>query len=298
VNYFRKFIPNAADRAQRLFELRDKEFRWTPELETVYCDLYEALVQNAYLHFPKPGIPFELAVDASDTGIAGALFQTFNGERRYLGFHSRKLHDYERNYTMPKKELLSVVYHVTYYRDYLIDTKFRLWTDNKAVTLAFNHPHHAKRDRTMMNWMTVLNEYSFDILHIPGEENTLPDLGSRIYSIESAPTQETLTDDQITEVLAEAHALGHFGANVMARHIQVTREITNIPNLQERCLKYTQQCSVCRRMNTQRISFAPLREPTSRTPNERWHADLLFMTTTVQGNRYVLTVVDELTHFT
>lgn len=294
LNYFRRFIPRLSERAHCLYAIRGDKFEWTEEHETALRDIHTALVEHLpFLHFPLSGQTLELEVDASDTAIGGALFHTVNSEKRYISFHSRSLRPHEKNYSTPKKELLSAVYHIEFYRDYLIGNTFKLHVDNKAIVTALSSSDHQKRDRTMMGWMSTLSEYSFSVHHIPGDQNVLADCASRVQSIQ--PT--TRSEAEIDAIIEEAHSLGHFGASVMASHITITKEITDIPDLQDRCLARTQRCPVCRRMNTRRIGYSPLREPTLRTPNMRWHVDTLHMTESPTGNRYILTVVDDFTRF-
>lgn len=113
INYFRRFIPKAAHRAHCLFAIRGDRFHWNDEHETAFRDIHQALVEHLpFLHFPVPGQRLELETDASDTAIGGALFQRQDNQKRYIAFHSRTLREHERNYTTPKKELLSAAYFI------------------------------------------------------------------------------------------------------------------------------------------------------------------------------------------
>lgn len=240
-----------------------------------------------------PGQRMELETDASETAIGGALFQRQDNQKRYIAFHSRTLRPHERNYSTPKKELLSAAYFIKYYQDYLTGKKFTLHVDNKAIATALSTDNHQKRDRTMMAWMATLSGFDFDVHHIAGDQNILADHVSRVQSVQPS----TRSEREITAIIEEAHSLGHFGASVMAHHITVTKEITDIPDLQDRCLARTQTCPVCRRMNTRRVGYSPLVEPLQRTPNMRWHVDTMHMSESPMGNKYILTVVDDMTRF-
>lgn len=54
-----------------------------------------------------------LATDASDRGIGAILFQVVEGEVKYLGFNSRVLKPAELRYSTPKKELISILFHLS-----------------------------------------------------------------------------------------------------------------------------------------------------------------------------------------
>lgn len=165
-----------------------------------------------------------------------------------------------------------------------------------AISLALNLTAHPHRDRTISGWISKLSEFTFTTFHLPGERNTLADLASRVQSI-STPSQP-MNDDTIETILQEAHSLGHFGASGMFRHIKVTKQIDWIPNLMERCLEFCKKCSVCRRVNTNRVGYSPLEQPKSMTPCRRWHTDLVEMNKSKSGNKYLIVVVDDFTRFT
>lgn len=162
------------------------------------------------------------------------------------------------------------------------------------MAIALSSEIHEKRDRTIMGWLAILSEYSFTVFHLKSEENELADLASRVQQVVLTAAS---TEEEIQRALEEAHSIGHFGANVMYYHITVTQERNNIPKLLERCLEFTQSCEVCRKINTHRVGYSPLKEPRQLLPNGRWHLDVIHMGTSASGNNYILTVVDEFTRY-
>jgi hypothetical protein len=318
VNFFRRFIRNVSEKTEvfRKLIVDNERYDWNDELEQYYKVLYDDLITNGpFLAFPVPGVKIELATDASDHAIGAALYQTINGERMYLGFHSRSLTKSERNYSIPKKELLSVVYHIAYYRYYLLGVKFYLHVDNKAIALALDvvNKISSSRNRTIIGWISTLSEYEYDVFHIPGSENTLPDLTSRLYKIrkvttvratKSTPNKEEevakrIPEERIEEILSEAHELGHFGSNAMYKHITISREITGIPYLLKRCVRFVRKCDVCRKVNTHRVGYSPLSTPKILQPHSVVHCDVMDMSKSPSrsGYRYVLCMVDKFTRF-
>jgi len=129
VNFFRRFLPNATALMTPWMKIKGKEFVWEqqPGAEEAYKAIYDALMSSgAFLQFPLSNVPFELATDASETGIGAILFQRGEDGIRYIGFNSRVLKDAEKRYSVPKKELISILYHVKYYREYLLGKPFIL----------------------------------------------------------------------------------------------------------------------------------------------------------------------------
>lgn len=295
INFFRRYIPNVSGKTEIFFKaMKEKTFIWNEEMERCYTEIASALLSGkAFLHFPDLNHPLRLDVDASKTSIGGILYQIIDDEVRVIGFNSRILVEGERNYTIPKRELLSAVYHIEYWRHWLTGRHFHLRMDNKGMQQLLKLGAREHHNSTASAWATTLGKYRFDVTHVDGKENSLADMASRVQMARKA----TRSEDEIARILHETHALGHFGAVVMEHHISVTRNITDIPRLKDRCAEFTKSCPVCRRVNTHRIGYAPLENPKFYTPNQRWHTDLLEMPKSISGNEYTLVVIDDLTRY-
>jgi hypothetical protein len=261
INFFRRFIPNVTNLLLPLISVKEKIFTWTDQMKKCYKEIYKALIKDVpFLHFPIVDVTLELATDASDTAIGAAFFQKVDGYVRYLGFHSRVLKDAETRYSIPKKELLSAVFHIEYYRYLLAGRFFKLYMDNQVLTFVIQVHNNPKRDRTIMGWLSKLSEYSFEVYHLERRNNTLPDLTSRVQLVKSTGKSLDVTTE-VEELLEAAHSIGHFGANVMYLHITVRLERNDIPNLKQRCLDCTMKCPVCLKINNYGVGYSPLRAP-------------------------------------
>jgi hypothetical protein len=296
VNFFRKFIPSVSDLLQPLLRIKNDKFIWTNDMEICYKRVFNALVSNTpFLYFPVPGVTLQLATDASDSAIGAALFQVINGETHYLGFHSRVLQTSEKNYTIPKKELLSAIVHIEHYRYLLLGVHFYLHIDNQAIVMALRLSANPQRERTIMGWIAKLSEYSFTAFHLEGKLNILPDLASRVQVVS---TSAKYSNDEIYKIIDDAHSIGHFGASVMYKHITVTQEIAGIPNLYQLCLDKVNKCRVCRAINDYRKVYSPLAAPKVMLPMEKVYLDVLEVgIISYSGNAYLSVIVDELTGF-
>jgi len=298
INFFRRFLYDAAELMQPWMAIRDKKFKWDeqPGAEDALHKIYNALMSSgAFIMFPLPNLTMELATDASEHAIGAVLFQRTNtGEIRYLGFNSRKLKDAERRYSIPKKELIAILYNVRYYRDYLIGRPFKLHTDSQALATVFNSLNDPKRNSVLAGWMAELAEFSFSVHHIPGRLNTLPDMASRIQSI--MVEDEATANAALQSVLDDTHKLGHWGANLMYRHIRYTLGL-QFPNLLQQCQQYVKRCSACLMVNKYRIMYAPPRQPELWKPMQYVHLDLMEMPPSKRGYSYVCTGIDQMTGF-
>lgn len=294
INFFRRFIPDIAQKLKPLYQaMKELRFPWTNELERNYKAIAAALLDSdAFLHFPDPNAELTLDVDASKSCIGGVLYQVIQGQTRVIGFNSRVLTGSELNYTIPKKELLSAVFHIEHWRHWLTGREFHLRMDNRGIQLLLQLGQRSHHDATASGWATKLSQYRFKVSHVEGVNNQMADVASRVQVIS---LDSVWTEEAVEKELQNAHALGHFGASVMHHHITVTRGITGIPNLRKRCEDHTKACPTCRQVNTHRIGYAPLEDTGKYTPNVRWHSDILEMPTSLTGNRYILVILDEFT---
>ncbi|SAL94830.1 hypothetical protein, partial, partial [Absidia glauca] len=181
VNYFRAHLPNVAALTSPLDALRNKEAitdkEWTPLHEKHFLLIKEQLQKNTLLHYPDPNLPFYVATDASNYGIGAALYQIINDQERFIGYMARSLSPSERNYSTNKRELLAIVFALKKFHKYLWGNPFTLYTDHRALT----YIHTQKIASPMMiNWMDTILDYSFTIIHKPGDLNIFPDLLSRL----------------------------------------------------------------------------------------------------------------------
>jgi len=186
-NYLRGYVRHYADMAAPLDAMRNrKQLHWTPILEQHFQQLKDAIAHAPALNFPDYDLPFALAVDSSVTGIGAVLFQPRNSGdypdvNNIVAFCSRSLKTYERRYSVYKLELNALVYGLQQYEDILFGRKFTVLTDHQSLTYL-----HTQRDlhRTLRNWYATVCEFDFDIIHIPGHLNILPDTLSRMYERE------------------------------------------------------------------------------------------------------------------
>lgn len=91
---------------------------------------------------------------------------------------SRALTPFERNYPTFKLEALALINALTEFHEYLYGQHFIVHTDHQAlVSLQKQSP----KQRTLGSWLLKLWEYNFEIQHVSGKNNILPDMLSRMY---------------------------------------------------------------------------------------------------------------------
>lgn len=298
IGFFRRFIPNATELLSPIMSIQANQFNWyeQPGAEEAYQQIYKLLVTDGpFLHFSTPNVPLELATDASDKGIGAILFQVAGGKTHYLGFHSRVLNEAEQRYSTPKKELLSILYHIRYYEHHLRGQTFKLHTDAESLTKILSDLDKPKRNATLVGWMADLAEYSFEVHHIQGTKNILPDLSSRLVNVITALEDLRSETDQLIQ---DSHELlGHMGATAIYNHITITLGRNDIPSLHEQCLEYTKSCTTCQKVNDFRVAYAPPQEPKMLQPMQYVSIDLMKMPKSNKGYQYILVMIDHMTRY-
>lgn len=305
LNFFRRFIYNYTERVYPIMSITGRTFDWYKQLgaEEAYLDIYRALMaSSAFLAFPDPFATIELATDASEHGIGAILFQVVEGKVRYLGFNSRVLKGSELRYSIPKKELISIIYHIKFYKDLLYGKTFRLHTDSEALTKILSTMDNPKKNSIISQWLAELADFNFSVHHIKGSDNFLPDMASRVQRMQVLAARPknwkcSLTEDQIKQLLDYTHSLAHWGAVLMYRHIIHTEGIFDIPNLLQRCTEYCKACSACLRVNKYTQAYALPRVPAHWLPMEYLSADLMQLSKSKDKFEYLLVVLDLMSGF-
>jgi len=142
-------------------------------------------VQNAVVNCPKiyflqPGFPIFLQTDASNYGIGAYLFQkipqaiTKKIEERPIAFLSKTLNKTQLKWSTYEKEAYAIYYSLMKWEHHLRDVHFTLQTDHKNLTYL-----NTELKQKVQRWKLAVQEYDFDIEHIPGKDNIVADGLSR-----------------------------------------------------------------------------------------------------------------------
>lgn len=200
-NYMRDHIPQFAHITKHFRPLmkgkmnQNIETLWTPQLKQKWEELKDAIACSATLAYPVDGEPFHIMNDASDYGIGGCLFQVIDGVRRDILYFSKGLNSAQQRYGTNTKELLALVYSLEHFSDYIKGGDITLWTDHKALCQMNQqqtlHPMLAR-------WIAKTFHHHFTIIHVPGEDNKVADMLSRLH-------EDTFNEKN----LSEANKLTH-----------------------------------------------------------------------------------------
>ena len=174
-----KFLHKRSELCAPLYNLTKKgqKFQWLKEHETAFNQIKSALLTSPVLALPNFKHKFHLNSDGSCHGIASVLFQEYNGTRHIVAYYSRSLRDYEKNYSSFYLELLAITESCVHFSSYLLGRPFKILTDHQPLVTILTQQQ--SKDRKVMRWLNKLQEYNFDVSHVPGKLNVAADSMSR-----------------------------------------------------------------------------------------------------------------------
>ena len=180
-NYFRAFIPRYAETAKPLTRLcSDKvQFEWSPAAETAFLALKAAVMEAPMLHHLDYNLPIVLRTDASMAGVGAMLLQSVNGRECPVCFVSKAFTETEARWSTIEQEAYAVVYGVLSLSHHLLGHKFTVQTDHR--NLLYLEKATAPK---LVRWRLRLQEFDFDIEHVPGATNTVADALSRCFVVD------------------------------------------------------------------------------------------------------------------
>lgn len=112
-----------------------------------------------------------------------------------LGFYSEKFSDSQRNYSTFGRELTAMKLAVKYFRFFLEGREFIIFMDHKPLTHVMGSNSSSRlphEDR----YLRYISQFTTDIQHIIGINNTVADALSRIEAI-SAIDLNAITNDRV-----------------------------------------------------------------------------------------------------
>ncbi|GFW72124.1 transposon Tf2-11 polyprotein [Trichonephila clavipes] len=158
-------------------EIENQNWNWTPECQQSFQKLKDSLISKPILAIFNPNYPCHLYVDASKTAISCILKQhKRNGNQHPIAFHSRRLRNYEINYTITELECLAIIDSLDKFHCYLHGSHFTVHTDHNALVWLKNFKNPTGR---LFRWSLKVSMYDFDIKYKKGSTNVEADMLTR-----------------------------------------------------------------------------------------------------------------------
>jgi transposase InsO family protein len=202
VNYFRDHVKNVAELERPLREMlkaskgKHTQLHWSESDKNTFDVLKNAVWNCPRLYFWQPHLPVNLHTDACDTGIGAYLFQVDEkGNELPIGFLSRALKGAELNWSTFEQEGYAIHQALKKFEYLLRDVKFTLRTDHRNLLYM-----NMKASDKVLRWKLDIQQFDFDVEHIPGPDNIVADLYSRLCSVQTNDCNETVDEEQIEEI--------------------------------------------------------------------------------------------------
>ena len=181
INYYRRFIKAAAHHLFWLFEAlgaKPKRLNWTPEMQSSFEAIKEALANATMLHHPDPSLPLAVTTDASDVAIGAVVEQRGPNGWEPLAFFSKKLSDSQQKWPPYDRELHACHKAVRHFRHMVEGRSFTLYTDHQSLIPSMAKKTEAQTAR-QANQLSEISEYTTDIRYLEGKSNVVADALSR-----------------------------------------------------------------------------------------------------------------------
>lgn len=213
VNFYRRFIPNAAQHQAPLNALLTGTVKgshpvnFTPDEDAAFEECKKGLCRAAMLAHPNTGAKLALVTDASDTAIGAVLQQLKNGTWEPLAFFSRKLSPTHQKYSPYDRELLAIYEAIKYFRHMVEAREFVIYTDHKPICYAF-HTRKENCPPRQFRHLDYISQFTTDIRHISGKDNIVADALTRVEEIVQPINYNELAESQSSDQELKQHLHG------------------------------------------------------------------------------------------
>ncbi len=129
------------------------------------------------LRLPDLTKEFVLYCDASNWALGLVLGQLDDNKNEYVcAYASRVLRGAEKNLSVTEKECLAVIYGLKEFRVYLINKKFKIYTDHVALQWLLNIKDPVGK---LYRWAVLIQQFDFEIIYKKGSKHLNADTLSR-----------------------------------------------------------------------------------------------------------------------
>ena len=201
LSYYRAFMPHFASVTAPLTDLlkgKNKKIEWTSDAEEAMGCAKRLLWDACERYAWDAGRENRVTTDASGTGLGATLEQRIEGVGwAPVAFWSRKMSAAETRYSVTDQEWLAVIDAVTrQWRHWLKGRRFQLRTDHGPLIQILTKKGEEFSNR-QTRWLEKLGDFTFEVSHIPGNENKAADALSRAHVVSALEVIEEAKQHQI-----------------------------------------------------------------------------------------------------
>lgn len=194
-NFFRPFVRNFAQVAAPLHALCSpkQKFEWATAHQEAFEQIRDAIVDAPLLAHVDYARDIYLRTDASEAGVGGMLYQKDDeGGIVPVCFVSRKFTGAEVRWSTIEQECFGIYHCIVSLSHYLLGQRFIVETDHR--NLLFIEKSTAPK---VVRWRLRLEEFDFELRHVPGRENEVADALSRCLPVRRVHDIERVHNDVV-----------------------------------------------------------------------------------------------------
>lgn len=208
LRYLAPAVPRLGEVVAPLNQLTSKKvtFVWKDAHERAWREALDLISRAETISIPDFSLPFVLAVDASEQGRGGVLFQPMgDGDgRRMLGYFSLAFKEPERRWSTFDKEASAVYEGVQYFAHLLQDVPFTLQTDHRPLIWVAQKAAQHEASARVVRWFMALSQFRFVVEHVPGRLNVVADALSR----SPLPERQSGAVPEVVSVITRSRSAG------------------------------------------------------------------------------------------
>jgi len=181
--YLSQYVPNESTITAPLRELLKKnvEWSWNERHTAAFEQLKNALTRAPTLTFYDVTKPVTIQCDASQAGLGACLLQ----QGKPIAYASRSMSKAEQNYAQIEKEMLSIVFAVRKFHQYIYGKEFVvIENDHKPLEMIMKKTMDKVPPR-LQRMLLCLQPYDLIVNYVPGKFMYVADTLSRAYLSDS-----------------------------------------------------------------------------------------------------------------
>ena len=234
VNYYRKWIPQAAHHASPLFDAlksKPKVLSWSCERQKAFEAVKNALSAKTMLSHPRPNAPLAITSDASNIAVGAVLEQLGPRGWEPLGFFSKRLQENQQEWPPFDRELKAAFEAIRHFRHMVEGQSFTLYTDHQSLVPALHKKTEPQTARQTYQ-LSAISEFTTDIRYLEGKANVVADALSRPNEVkDDEPVNEPIRKEEVpTEKVEDLNAVIAAVDSYGVDMIQLARDQTLDPD--------------------------------------------------------------------
>ena len=218
VNFLSLFLPDLRRLLIPIYDLQKKckKFKWTEEAEKAFKDIKKLLINPPALKAPTPDGLFHLESDTSQEGVGGTLLQEQGNEWVVIGYHSKRLPQLAKNFSVTELELIGLLVNIHCFMQLLCNRYFEVLVDHKANKYMIKSKTESPTTR-LKTLLLKLSEHTIDLKYEKGSEMHTSEALSRLQNITDTTDNKDLIPLNFFQYLTPnyiEHAYSHLVGNL------------------------------------------------------------------------------------